>query len=187
MKTAAVVVDYQKGFGDKKVNELYVQGGEEVVGNINSRMSEIRSEGGIVIASRELHRMGNIGFASSYVGKLPIIAVPQGDPRGFVTLEEARKAGPKILAKQAGFTYEELIAYLETMGVIPMWPDHCIDGTAGSEYVDGFDSSMVDYEVIKGYEYDRHPFSAANAVHLPTGKTTLQILEENRIEIVEIL
>lgn len=76
MKTAAIVVDYQKGFGDKQVNELYVPEGELIVNDINAHMTRIKESGGLVIASRELHRVGNIGFASSYQGKLPITAVP---------------------------------------------------------------------------------------------------------------
>lgn len=32
------------------------------------------------------------------------------------------------------------------------WPRHCIAGTSGAEYVEGFDRSLVDVEIFKGYK-----------------------------------
>ncbi|MDD2745165.1 MAG: isochorismatase family protein [Candidatus Gracilibacteria bacterium] len=188
MKTATLLVDCQKGFGDKKVNELYVPGGEQIVDTINSYMTQVKNVGGIVIASRELHQVGNIGFASSYVGKLPITSVVVGDPRGIVTLAEAKAVGPAILSPQAGFTFEELIVSLESQnGVIPLWPDHCVDMTPGAEYMNGLDVSHIDFEVVKGNRFHEHPFSAALAIHQQTRLTTLEILEQQQIEQVDIL
>lgn len=42
---ATVVVDYQNGFANKKTNELYVHGGEDIAPVINSIMQRTKDAG----------------------------------------------------------------------------------------------------------------------------------------------
>lgn len=70
-----------------------------------------------MIASKDEHPVGNISFASNFVGKLPITIVGPNDPRAWITLEEVRswKNIREGLMPKAGFTQEELVAYLTTL------------------------------------------------------------------------
>lgn len=71
--------------------------------------------------------------------------------------------------------------------MIPLWPDHCVEGTAGSEYVDGFAQELVDAEVTKGSAYHSHPFSAAYALSDTYKSSLLEILIQNQVEEVEVM
>lgn len=49
------------------------------------------------------------------------------------------------------------------------WPVHCIAGTPGAEYVEGFDVSMVDAEIFKGFRNSNDGYSGFEGVTKITG------------------
>jgi nicotinamidase/pyrazinamidase len=53
-KTALIVVDVQNDFADPKGN-LYVRGGEEVIGTINDEIARAKDAGALVVYTRDWH------------------------------------------------------------------------------------------------------------------------------------
>ncbi|MFA6090646.1 MAG: isochorismatase family protein [Candidatus Gracilibacteria bacterium] len=182
--TALIVVDVTGAFADKKLNELYVSGGEKIISTINRTMQEVKERGGIVLASREEHLIGNISFASNYVGKFPITQVSPGDPRGGITLKEvlAWKTEEEGLRDTAGFTKDELIAYLKVLGgTMAVWPNHSVKDTEGAQFMTGLDTSLIDHVVIKGESNTEHPYSAFQAVEKESGLTTEELCDKQGV------
>lgn len=79
------------------------------------------------------------------------------------------------------------------------WPRHCIAGAEGSDYVEGFDRSLVDVEIFKGYKNSDDGYSGFEGVTrlsgnkdigfqiAPGAKTLREVLIENNIKIVKIV
>lgn len=189
MKKACMVVDYQNWFANKSTNELYVQDGESIASHINSLMEQTRMRGWIVVASKDDHPIGNVSFASNFIGKQSITVVGPNDPRAWITLPEVlswnRSQG---LTSKAGFTKQELIVYLQTLWWRAiMWPDHCQKWTEWAEFYPEFNSTMVDYVVIKGDKAIEHPYSAFPWVEKGSGKSLDKILEDASVEEIDIV
>jgi len=128
---AAMIVDYQKWFGDKNINELYVEWGEKLAPIINNIMNGVKSKWWIIVASKDWHPEWNIAFASSFIWKSAITSIGP-IPEAFVTIEEIADwtETNNWLSNNAKFTVAQLRVYLETNIVdwkrVPliMWPDH---------------------------------------------------------------
>ncbi|MDD2870407.1 MAG: isochorismatase family protein [Candidatus Gracilibacteria bacterium] len=193
-KEAVIIVDYQKGFADKQVNELYVNGGETLAPIINEVTREVKSKGGIILASKDMHRLGNVSFAQNFKGKVALTdALKAGKtpgPENFITLSEVEHWTEESngLEDSAGFTVSELKAYLSTQKnyTMALWPAHCVVNTPGSEYQDGLDKSLIDIEIIKGYQNNTHPYSAYPGIELGTKREVIDVLDEEGIIKVKV-
>lgn len=188
-KEALIVIDYQRWFADKSLNELYVEWGEKLAPIINELMAETKSKWWIIIASRDMHREGNISFAQNFVWKEPITEIPQWkqpDQKNFISLEEIQNwtEEKNWLTPSAGFSVAELKAYSDTLPnkTMIMWPKHCVVNTPWSEYQTWLDTSLIDIEIAKWYKQDEHPYSAAPGIEI-WGKQNLEkILESHDVK-----
>ncbi len=189
MKKACVVVDYQNWFARKTTKELYVQGGEGIATRINSVMSQIHDEGWIIIASKEQHPIGNISFASNFVGKRSVTEVGPNDPRAWITLEEVYSwKKSEWFMDTAGFTKQELIAYLQMLwGRAMLWPNHCQKDTEWAEFFSDFAEEMVDFVVIKGDRAIEHPYSAFSGIEKESGRSLDKILEDEGVWEIDVV
>ena len=88
------------------------------------------------IKIRELHDLGSISLASSYIG--------------FSGVTFLQKAMPDYLAPHALFTDEELDKYLKKTGGQMLWPDHAIRGTKEAEWHKDLQKIRFGFELIKG-------------------------------------
>lgn len=91
-------------------------------------------------ATRDLHPMGHISLASSYIGIAPMTQL------GYITaMNWTQKNHP--IAKHAKFTLRGLQDYLKEVGSQILWPDHAIVGTKESEIhkeIQGAHTHVVD-------------------------------------------
>lgn len=141
-RQAVIVVDYQNDFG-KPGAPLYVKGGETLSPLINSLMRNVKTQSGLVIATRDWHPDKSVHFDA--------------------------------------------------------WPRHCIADTEGADYVEGFDRSLVDVEIFKGYKNSDDGYSGFEGVTkllgnpddgfgvAPGAKTLHEVLIENNVKIVKIV
>lgn len=79
------------------------------------------------------------------------------------------------------------------------WPRHCVAGTEGADYAGGFDRSLVDIEIFKGYKDSDDGYSGFEGVTrlsgdrdagfeiAPGAKTLREVLLENNIRVVKIV
>ncbi len=63
------------------------------------------------------------------------------------------------------------------------WPPHCVAGTAGADYDDGFDTSRVTHHIRKGQ--GRPAYSLFEGV-ADDGRTAEQVLQEHGVSSVDI-
>lgn len=187
---ASMTVDYQKCFGDKKVNELYVQGWESIVDIVNGTMKEVKDKGGINIASKDWHKQWNISFASNFIWKKPITEVWPNDPRAFITYDEVKDWTQENnwLGANAWFTLEQIKRKLFNAKdkVQVMWPDHWVAKTAWAEFITWFDDSLVDNIIYKWDADLEHPYSAFTWVEFSTKRSLEQILDNDKVEIIKV-
>lgn len=191
-KEAVIVVDYQNDFASPKWS-LYVKGWEKIAWVINSIMKEVKSKWWIILASRELHPVGHISFASNFVWKESIIeAFKRWEApwkQNFITMQEIANWSHENnwLSNTSWFSVEELKNYLEEVWDQAMWPNHCVVWSMGSMYFKDFDSFMVDVEIKKWFEANKHPYSAFWWTTIDEEKTTFEILKEFWVKIVKIV
>ncbi|RMZ76226.1 hypothetical protein DV738_g5055, partial [Chaetothyriales sp. CBS 135597] len=155
---ALIVVDMQKDFCPPD-GSLAVAGGRETIPLINSLLA---SPGFVVkVATQDFHPKDHVSFASNHPG-------PNNKP--FESLVEIKN----LVANKPE----------ETM-LQRLWPDHCVQGTAGAEFVEGLDLDNVDVFVQKGMDSRVEMYSAfadsfgnltggAGGVNLDLAKTLKQ-------------
>lgn len=122
-KDALLVVDTQPTF--MPGGGLAVEGGDQIVRDIVQLAAMFQPR--LRIATRDLHPLGHISLASSFVGLAPFTAL---------AFEEAAGWGPDSghLAPHALFTMPELQSYLHRVGQQVLWPDHALVGTDESDF-----------------------------------------------------
>ena len=188
-----IIVDYQNTFGDNAYKwssrELYVEHGECLAENINQQIDKTKQEWNLVLASREIHSVWHMFFASSYKNKMPIIKASTIDlSKWLLTSKEIEhwteeENGLTALAK---FTVEELKEVVKINGwEIILWPNHCEENTRWTEYHPMLNSGLIDREVIKWQRVDQHPYSAF-WWYDERWLSLENILEENEINEVDV-
>lgn len=192
-KEALIVVDYQNDFANPETGSLYVDGGEKIAEAINQAIKKVKETWGLIIASRESHPQGHISFASNFMNKTPITETlskgKQPNSENFITYHEIKNWTQENngIQKSANFSLAELKAYIKTMWTQAVWPDHCVDNTFGSEYFKGFDSSQIDFEIIKWADANNHPYSAFWGFESKNKQSLLEVLKQNTIEQIKIV
>lgn len=148
-KNALIIVDVQKGFipvDEWGTGELGVTWGGLIVPIINDLMQEVRRTWGLILASRDLHPVGHMSFASNYVNRNLFEQI------GWEDVVNGKENTP-ILYEKAGFTLGDLQAeFWAGNGKQVLWPEHCIEGTESAGYHEGLDISKIDHHIIKGYD-----------------------------------
>ena len=189
---AVIVVDYQNDFANPETGSLYVNSWEKIADSINEIVFETKKRGWIIISSRELHPAGHISFASNYIWKEAITEAfarwETPSEKNFITLEEI-SSGKIQIAPKANFTIQELKAYIEAQEnkMDAVWSDHCVENTSWAEFYKDFDASQVDFEIKKGFEVDKHPYSVFGGKTLDEQKTTLEILKDFGVKLVKVV
>lgn len=194
-KEATIIVDYQKWFADKKVNELYVNGWELIAPYINEVVRDTKSNWWIIIASKDMHRVWNVSFAQNFKWKVSLTEAlkvwKQPWSENFITLKEVLNWTEENnwLESTAWFTVAELKAYLYTQEnqTMALWPSHCVVNTPWSEYQDWLDTTLIDIEIIKWYKNAEHPYSAFPWIELWTTRWMIDILDEECIKKVKVV
>lgn len=194
-KEALIVVDYQKWFSDKEVDELYVEWGETIAPIINDVIRETKSKWWIIIATKDMHREWNVSFAQNFIWKFPITESlkkwEEPVPQNFITLEEVQNWTDENnwLNDSSWFTVEELKAYLFSLPekYIALWPNHCVVNTTWSEYDKGLDTNSIDLEIYKWYKNSEHPYSAAPWIEVWTTRWLIQVLKDEAIKKVKLV
>lgn len=180
-----IIVDYQNTFSDVNykwsARELYVEHSESLAEPINQLIDKTKQEWWIVLASREIHSVWHMFFASSYKNKMPIIRASTIDiSKWLLTSKEIEhwteeENGLTALAK---FSVEELKEVLRINGwEIILWPNHCEKETRWTEYHPMLNSGLIDREVIKWQRVDEHPYSAFWWIDV-SGKKLIEVFEE---------
>ncbi|KAH7887773.1 Isochorismatase-like protein [Phlebopus sp. FC_14] len=93
-------------------------------------------------ASKDFHPPGHVSFASTH-GKRPFEKITIYPPR---TLLE-QTAGDVSAINELG---------LEQV----LWPDHCVQGTSGAEFIPGLHADMLDETIYKGMDSGVECYSA---------------------------
>ncbi|MDR1211230.1 MAG: nicotinamidase [Spirochaetaceae bacterium] len=131
---------------------LAVTSGDEVVKALNVLALKVHAAGGRVIATQDWHPPFHISFASAHEGKRvhDTITVP---------LAPAREAPART-----GLALPEAIDQT-------LWPDHCVQGSAGAAFHADLDLAPVQYILRKGSGKDLDSYSAffENDRRTPTG------------------
>ncbi|RMZ87321.1 hypothetical protein DV736_g5453, partial [Chaetothyriales sp. CBS 134916] len=132
-KAALIVVDMQKDFCPPG-GSLAVTGARETIPLINSLLA---SPGFVVkVATQDFHPKDHISFASNHPG-------PNNKPfESFIKMKN-------LIANKPD----------ETM-MQRLWPDHCVQGTTGADFVEGLDVKNVDVFVQKGMDSRVEMYSA---------------------------
>jgi nicotinamidase/pyrazinamidase len=145
-RDALIIVDQQLDF--QPGGALAVAEGDAIVEAIN------RFAGSFVelVLTQDHHPAGHVSFASSYTGRQPFTAI---------TLAEVER-GEVELSGEAGFTMQELLAYLaESRNNVQMlWPDHCVIGTSGESIDPRIDQSRATLLLRKGFRASADSYSA---------------------------
>ena len=124
---------------------------------------------------------------------------------GSLAVNGARALAPEIL-NQMRLTKSRSGLVLATRDWHPSksvhfanWPDHCVAGTPGAEYVEGIDPELIDMEIFKGFKNSDDGYSGFEGVSALNGdaevgfevavnaKTIEQILKEANVRSVRIL
>ncbi|KAH6639177.1 Isochorismatase-like protein [Boeremia exigua] len=129
-KPALVIVDVQEDFCPPN-GALAVAGGRDIVPAINELLALPFA---LRVATKDFHPPDHISFASTH-------AAPNNQP--FVS--KATITNPLNAAET-----------LETQ----LWPDHCVQGTAGAELLPELDVARVDCVVEKGQDRRVEMYSA---------------------------
>jgi nicotinamidase/pyrazinamidase len=159
-RSALLEIDVQNDFcpayvnaagQSRKAGALAVAGGDEVVKPLNDLALKINAAGGRVIATQDWHPPLHVSFASAHEGKKVYDTVTL--PLRSVRLKRASPAPLPEAVDQA------------------LWPDHCVQGSAGAAFHDDLDLRPVMYILRKGTQEALDSYSAffENDRLTPTG------------------
>lgn len=178
-KEALIIVDYTGGFADKKLQELYVQGGEELAPIITEEIQNVKSRGGKIIATRDWHNREKLmNFALNYTEGKPFTSLTWDDVKDWT--EEKNWLSPR-----AQFTVEQVQQEILKNGEIKLWWDHSIADTEWAEF-HGLDELLFDAKVRKGEEY-LESYSGFWGFEEETRETLDEVLKRFQIEVVKIV
>ena len=164
MKTDAVIlVDYQNGFipmNEWGTWELGVVDGGNICSQVNQILWEVKSQWGIVIATKDWHPNKHISFSQSY-GKEWVQQI---------TAEEILTWTPENnpLSKNADFVLDDIQNAAREHWDQWMWPDHCIENTDGSRYYEWLDISLIDHHIHKWDNADTNVYSGFSGAEINT-------------------
>ncbi len=190
---AVIVVDYQNDFANPETGSLYVKWWEKIAPAINEVVRWVKNKWWVVVASRELHPMGHISFASSFWWKESIIEAfkrnESPSEKNFITKKEISTWNEKVnwLSKSASFTVWQLKAYLESNWDQALWPEHCVDWSFWSKFAKWFDPKVIDIEIKKWFKSDSHPYSAFWWKTLDWLKSTFEVLKDLWVKVVKVV
>lgn len=188
-KVAWIIIDYQNDFANPNTWTLYVNGWEKIAWAINETSKYIKSNGWIIIASRELHPAWHISFASNFNWKEPITECfkrwEEPTWNNFISLEELKNW--KLIHKTAWFNSEQLERYIKENWTQALWPEHCVDWTFWAEFYKDLDTNLIDIEVKKWFEVDKHPYSVFWWFTMDSKKSTFELLKERWIKLLKIM
>ncbi|MFP5234010.1 MAG: nicotinamidase [Acidobacteriota bacterium] len=121
---------------------LAVSGGDAILPGINSAASRFEH----VILTQDWHPRGHISFASTHQGRVPWAQTPALTPEGRLILHTP-------------------------YGAQDLWPDHCVQGTAGAELHPGLAIPHAALILRKGLHPEIDSYSAfmENDHKTPTG------------------
>jgi len=194
MKTTALIpVDYENGFAHPEIWELYVQWWEKLTPYIIDTIKEVKTAGGLIIPTRDMHPEWHISFCSSFTWKEPLTEAlgrwEEPSEKNFITYEEVQDWTDTNngLSQNAAFSITELKAYLKTAWVQAMWPDHCKVNTPSSEYYGWIESEWFHYEIKKGYKADKECYSGFGGVDIKSETPLAELLKGIWISTVKIL
>ncbi len=148
-RSALLIIDAQNDFCPG--GALAVENGDLVVEPLNRLSVRFVSSGGRVVATQDWHPAGHVSFASAHPGSsvfdtvaLPVSGASDPGPNG-----------PPLPA-----------AVDQTL-----WPDHCVQGTAGADFHPGLDTKPIGLIVRKGSRMSVDSYSAffENDRRTPTG------------------
>jgi nicotinamidase/pyrazinamidase len=137
-RSALLEIDVQNDFCPAYVNAagqgraagaLAVADGDAVVKPLNALASRINASGGLVVASQDWHPLRHVSFASAHEGKnvYDTVAVPLKASGNSKRREPLPDAVDQTL-----------------------WPDHCVQGSAGAAFHDDLDLRPVRFIIRKG-------------------------------------
>ncbi len=121
---------------------LAVSGGDAILPGINTVAFRFQH----VVLTQDWHPRGHISFASTHQGRVPSAQTPAVAPEGRLILHTP-------------------------YGVQELWPDHCIQGTAGAELHPGLSIPHAELILRKGLHPQIDSYSAfmENDHQTPTG------------------
>jgi nicotinamidase-related amidase len=113
---------------------LAVQGGRDIIDSINTLLTSPHFT--IKVGTKDFHPKDHVSFASNH-------PAPNNKPfESFVDVQNLVANKPQETMSQR------------------LWPDHCIQGTPGSEFVDGLEVKRLDEIVHKGMDSRVEMYSA---------------------------
>lgn len=140
---ALVIVDQQADFEPK--GALAVAGGDEIAKPI----AEFSKSFSLIVGTQDSHPAHHISFASSYLGKKPFELLQLDE------VESGRIESPY-------FSRWQLEDYLKKIPqkMQVLWPDHCVQGTAGWKLNPLLPLSRMNLILQKGTRSDCDSYSA---------------------------
>src|ERR1700760_318339 len=120
-KAALACIDIQQDFCDAPDGSLAVKGARSLAPLWNDLLARPFP---VKLATRDFHPADHVSFASQHAGKEPFTS------KITVQNPENEKDGDDFTSV--------------------MWPDHCIQGTPGCEFIPELDTSKLNYIVEKG-------------------------------------
>lgn len=171
-REAVIVVDFENTFipeNEWGTWELWVEGWWKLAPYINEVVNDVRSRWWIIIKTKDYHPRWHMSFASSFRGKKPITEAfaawinpnPVDNPEYFLTYEEVQNWDSKSnwANDWVTYNYERLQAYMKTVWVQAMWPDHWIAWEKSSEIFSEFDSRDDDVTIAKWFVPEEECYS----------------------------
>lgn len=149
--SALMVIDMQNDF-IADWGSLQVTGAAEIIPLINNLSS---CEWAVKVFTQDFHPSNHVSFASTSVDNVPAF--------GFANLtyagmrEDRAKTNPVLCGKKYsdagtwGHSAQESCGPTETSLYQQLWPDHCIQGTAGMEFDDRVNISADAVISYKGF------------------------------------
>ncbi|OHE74719.1 MAG: nicotinamidase [Treponema sp. RIFOXYC1_FULL_61_9] len=143
-RAALIAIDVQADFCPG--GALAVPDGDAVVRPINVLAARFAATGGRVIATQDWHPEGHVSFASAHPGAALYDRIALAlDADAFPPVRQPDRR-----------TDVPLPAAVEQT----LWPDHCVQGSAGAAFHPGFDTAPVSLILRKGFRNSLDSYSA---------------------------
>ena len=200
--TAMIVVDYQNTFvpvAEGWTWELGVENAWTLAPYINQLTESVRQRWWLVINTRDSHPVWHVSLASSFEWKKPITEgfalwihpTPENNPEYFLSENEIQSWSDEHngLVAENIMDINKLKAYIQTVKVQALWPDHAMGWEKSSELLSRYEAHESDYEVIKWSEKESDSYSWFWGI-IETEKWAItldQLLQSYNIQIVEIV
>ncbi|QQO07420.1 nicotinamidase [Breznakiella homolactica] len=154
-RSALLEIDVQNDFCPAYTNAggvrfpegtLAVKDGGAVVAPLNRFAEKLNYAGGKVVATQDWHPLGHVSFASSHPGMKihDVITVP---------IDISGDSGKKTEASLTGIPLPSAVEQV-------LWPDHCVQGSAGAQLHGGLNLNFVNCIIRKGSSKEIDSYSA---------------------------